>query len=66
MYSRGNPRPPCGKSWVRIITAVPVDRQSRWVRRHHYASVLKNNVQMHEMTCCTWPIAVPYFHKPTT
>ena len=20
LYSRGNPRPPCGKSWLRIIT----------------------------------------------
>ena len=30
-----------------------------------YASVLKNNLQMCEMTCSTWPIVVPYFHKPT-
>ena len=28
MYSRGNPRPPYGKSWPRIITVVPVGRQS--------------------------------------
>ena len=28
MYSQGNPRPPCGKSWPRIITVVPVGRQS--------------------------------------
>ena len=28
MYSRGNPRPLCGKSWPRIITAVPVGCQS--------------------------------------
>ena len=28
MYSRGNPRPHCGKSWPTIITAVPVLRQS--------------------------------------
>ena len=28
MYSRGNPRPPCGKSWSRIITVMPVGRES--------------------------------------
>ena len=28
MYSRGNPRPSCGKSWPRIITVVHVGRQS--------------------------------------
>ena len=52
IYSRGNPRPPCGKSWLRIITVVPVHGPSKWVRRHHYASVL-NNVQIHEMTRST-------------
>ena len=28
MYSQGNSRPPCGKSWPRIITVVPVGHQS--------------------------------------
>ena len=28
MYSRGNPRPPCDKSWPRLITVLPVGHQN--------------------------------------
>ena len=47
-HSLGNPpRPPCGKSWAGISTVAsePV-KVDQW---HHHA-LLKNNMQMHEMT----------------
>ena len=66
MYSRGNPRHPCGKSWPRNITVVPVAGcHCGRARRQYYASVLQNNMQVHEMTHSTWSTVVPYFHKLT-
>ena len=60
-HSRGNPRPPYGKSWESVLAwAVKVGSMTP------HASVLKNSVQTHEMTRSTWPTVVPYFLKPIT
>ena len=61
-HSRGNlPRPPCGTQVLGISTVaggrVQVDR---W---HH--ALLKNNVQMHEMTRSIRSTVLPYFLKLT-
>ena len=60
--SRGNPRPTCGKSWESVLSPVG---QSKWTNNTDYHELLKNNVQMHEMTCSTWPTVVSYSLKPT-
>ena len=60
-YSRGNPRSPCGKSWESGCR--------RWANQSGPITspcLIKNNVQMHEMTRSTWPTVVSYFLKPTT
>ena len=59
-HSRGNPRPPCGKSWESVVAGGPIK-----VDRYHHHELLKNNVQMHGMTCSTWPTVVSYFLKLT-
>ena len=61
-HSRGNPRPPCGKSWESVLPPVG---QSKWID-NITMPYLKNNMQMHEVTRNTWPTVVSYFLKPTT
>ena len=56
--SQGNSRPPCCKSWEYCRGPVKVSSMTP-------PCLIKNNVQMHEMTHSTWPTVVPYFLKPT-
>ena len=46
-HSQSNPRPPCSKSWESVLSPVAGAIKVDWW--HHHA-LLKNNVQMHEMT----------------
>ena len=62
-HSRGNPRPPCGESWESVL--LPMG-QSKWTDNTDHHELLKNNVQMHEMTRSTWLTVVSYSLKPTT
>ena len=57
-HSQGNPRPPCGKSWEYCRGPVKVSSMTP-------PCLIKNNVQMHEMTHSTWPTVVLHYLKPT-
>ena len=64
-HSQGNPiaRAPCGthygKSWESVATV------ASWANQGGPIKLLKNNVQMHEMTRSTWPTVVLYSLKPS-
>ena len=56
-HSRSNSRPPCGKSWEYHRGPVKMSSMTP-------PCLIKNHVQMNEMTCSTWQTVVPYFLKP--
>ena len=64
-HSRGNPSPPCGKSWESAGTVLSPVGQSKWIDNTDYHKLLKNNVQIHEMTRSIWPTVVSYSLKLT-